>query len=77
MVANYNAGRSRRTWCRRTAASARRPPKSAPRFERESATAERAACALHHADPSNRFALVCDLGLDEVLVYRMDRAKLR
>jgi len=26
-------------------------------------------------DPSNRFALVCDLGLDQVLVYRLDAAK--
>jgi 6-phosphogluconolactonase len=34
----------------------------------------------HHValDPSNRFALVCDLGLDQVLVYRFDaeRGKL-
>ncbi len=27
------------------------------------------------ADPDNRFALVCDLGLDQVLVYRLDPAK--
>jgi 6-phosphogluconolactonase len=26
-------------------------------------------------DPANRFALVCDLGLDKVLVYRLDPAK--
>ena len=26
-------------------------------------------------DPANRFALVCDLGLDQVLVYRFDPAK--
>ncbi len=26
-------------------------------------------------DPGNRFALTCDLGLDEVLVYRLDAAK--
>jgi 6-phosphogluconolactonase len=26
-------------------------------------------------DPANRFALVCDLGLDQVLVYRLDPAK--
>jgi 6-phosphogluconolactonase len=26
-------------------------------------------------DPADRFALVCDLGLDEVLVYRLDPAK--
>ena len=28
-----------------------------------------------HPDPSNRYALVCDLGLDKVLVYRLDAAK--
>ena len=27
------------------------------------------------ADPASRFALVCDLGLDKVLVYRLDSAK--
>jgi 6-phosphogluconolactonase len=27
------------------------------------------------ADPANRFALVCDLGLDKVLVYHLDAAK--
>jgi 6-phosphogluconolactonase len=27
------------------------------------------------ADPANRFALACDLGLDQVLVYRFDPAK--
>lgn len=27
------------------------------------------------ADPANRFALACDLGLDKVLVYRLDPAK--
>ena len=27
------------------------------------------------ADPRNRFALTCDLGLDQVLVYRLDPAK--
>ena len=27
------------------------------------------------ADPANRFALTCDLGLDQVLVYRLDPAK--
>jgi len=27
------------------------------------------------ADPDNRFALACDLGLDKVLVYRLDPAK--
>jgi 6-phosphogluconolactonase len=26
-------------------------------------------------DPANRFALTCDLGLDQVLVYRLDAAK--
>jgi 6-phosphogluconolactonase len=26
-------------------------------------------------DPANRFALVCDLGLDKILVYRLDPAK--
>lgn len=26
-------------------------------------------------DPANRFALACDLGLDQVLVYRLDAAK--
>jgi 6-phosphogluconolactonase len=26
-------------------------------------------------DPANRFALVCDLGLDQVLVYRLDAAR--
>ena len=31
----------------------------------------------HHitTDPSNRYALVCDLGLDKVLIYRFDPAK--
>ncbi len=28
-------------------------------------------------DPADRFALACDLGLDEVLVYRLDPAKAR
>ena len=27
------------------------------------------------ADPGNRFAVVCDLGLDQVLVYRLDAAR--
>jgi 6-phosphogluconolactonase len=31
----------------------------------------------HHitTDPSNRYALVCDLGLDKILIYRFDPAK--
>lgn len=29
------------------------------------------------ADPANRFALACDLGLDQVLVYKLDAAKAR
>lgn len=31
----------------------------------------------HHitTDPSNRYTLVCDLGLDKVLIYRLDPAK--
>lgn len=28
-------------------------------------------------DPSQRFALVCDLGLDEVLIYRLDASEAR
>jgi 6-phosphogluconolactonase len=28
-------------------------------------------------DPANRFALTCDLGLDQVLVYRLDAAKAK
>jgi 6-phosphogluconolactonase len=27
------------------------------------------------ADPSNRFALACDLGADQVMIYRLDAAK--
>src|SRR5882724_9090582 len=28
-------------------------------------------------DPANRFALVCDLGLDKVLIYKLDAAKAK
>jgi len=28
-------------------------------------------------DPANRFALACDLGLDQVLVYKLDRSQAR
>jgi 6-phosphogluconolactonase len=43
-----------------------------------SVNAERQAGPHAHfitPDPANRFALTCDLGLDQVLVYRLDAAK--
>ncbi len=53
-------------------------PKEAIQHQGSSINPQRQAGPHAHfitADPANRFALACDLGLDQVLVYRLDPAK--
>jgi 6-phosphogluconolactonase len=48
--------------------------------EGSSVNAQRQAGPHGHCiitDPANRFALVCDLGLDKVLIYKLDAAKAK
>lgn len=76
MVANYNAGSIAAYPVQRDGSLGAATTK----IQHEGSSADPRRQKGPHAhyitpDPSNRYALVCDLGLDKVLVYRLNAAK--
>jgi len=76
LVANYGSGSVAALPIQADAKLAE--PSAAIQHQGSSADPQRQAGPHAHfitVDPANRFALACDLGLDQVLVYRVDPAK--
>ena len=76
LVANYGDGSIAALAIRADGTVAE--PATVIKHEGSSVNRERQAGPHAHfiiPDPGNRFALTCDLGLDQVLVYRLDAAK--
>ncbi|HKQ37394.1 MAG TPA: lactonase family protein [Verrucomicrobiae bacterium] len=76
LVANYNSGSIAAYPVRRDGSLG----DAATKIQHEGGSADPRRQKGPHAhfitpDPANRYALVCDLGLDKVLVYRLDAAK--